>query len=497
MSSFFSNGQQLDFSLGTDATSSNSTSQIDNTKYNINNSTISNYFLKNIFGDCSNAFNCITNYQINGIDLGKTYLPYVVIHTSSNTNMSIPVGATYMNVITIGGGGCGGSNKSNQSVFGRGGASGSISVQYIICTTTRIYNVIVGSKGNANVSAPNSYISYNSIDSCISKGGTFGPSATNTNLYPANAQITETNHYNYGYDISGSGGELNMGGKTSMFNNILFASSQTVLKSISLNNYGYGGDGRYDNQHQQGTDGLVIIFFYFTNPFTNVDNGLKFYYKLNSINTVSGNNYLLYDEISQLNLLQIYGSSYSIDTNIKYSISSLHLSNTAYCRKRSSFGYYTNGGMTFSIWVNVVTCTNTNSSGAAIFGFADSTNGGLTNVDYINIYTNSSLYYIAANSTKNLANIQLVSTTTILLNTWNHICWTISSSGKWTLYINNNPATLQGGYPDTTLDRIYADLGTRASIGGLDNAYYDEYRYYTKCLTPIEVTTLYAYNPSS
>ena len=154
--------------------------------------------------------------------------------------------------------------------------------------------------------------------------------------------------------------------------------------------------------------------------------------------------------------------------------------------------------MTFSIWVNVVTCTNTNSSGGiGIFGFADSTNGGLTNVDYITIYTNSSLYYIAANSTKNSANTQLISTTKIVLNTWNHICWTISSSGKWTLYINNNPDTLQGGYPDTTLNRIYADLGVRASNGGLDNAYYDEYRYYTKCLTPIEVTTLYAYNPSS
>lgn len=484
MSNFFSNGQSQ-FSLGTDVASSIRTSQINNTKYIFNNFTISNYFLKNIFGDCSNAFNCISNYQINGIDLGKTYLPYVVIYTSSSTNISIPVGATYMNVITIGRGGSGGNNSGSK--LGGGGASGSISVQYIICTSVDTsYNVIVGVGGGGGDG--NSYISYNSISYCISNGGARG---NNANFTAAGTGATETatNHYNYGYDISGAGGTGGVGGKTSMFNNILFSSSQTMLKSISLNNYGNGG-----NSIQNGTTGLVIIFFYFTNPFTNVDNGLKFYYKLNSINTVS----LLYDEISQSNLLQINGSSYSIDNNTKYSISSLHLSvlNAAYCRS-GSFGTYIAGGMTFSIWVNVVTCNNTNSSGAAIFGFADSTNGGLTNVDYITIYKNSSLYYIAANSTKNSANTQLISTTTILLKTWNHICWTISSSGKWTLYINNNPDTLQGGYPDTTLNRIYADLGVRASNGGLDDAYYDEYRYYTKCLTPIEVTTLYAYNPSS
>ena len=477
MSSFLSNGQ-YQFSLGTDVASSIRTNQINNTRYKYNNSTISNYFLKNIFGDCSNAFNCISNYQINGIDLGRAYLPYVVIYTSSSTNISIPVGATYMNVITIGGNG----GQNYESKSGGGGASGSISVQYIICTSANTYNIKVG-----NTISGNSYISYNSISYCISNGGASGNNANHT-AAGTGATETATNHYNYGYDISGAGGTDGTGGKTSMFNNILFSSSQIMLKSINLNNYGNGG-----NSNHNGTNGLVIIFFYFTNPFTNVDNGLKFYYKLNSINTVS----LLYDEISQSNLLQINGSGYSIYNNIKYSISSLRLSNAAYCRKRDSFGYYTNGGMTFSIWVNVVTCTNTNSSGAAIFGFADSTNGGLTNVDYITIYTNSSLYYIAANSTKNSANTQLISTTKIVLDTWNHICWTISSSGKWTLYINNNPDTLQGGYPDTTLNRIYADLGTRASYGGLDDAYYDEYRYYTNCLTPIEVTTLYAYKPSS
>jgi hypothetical protein len=139
-------------------------------------------------------------------------------------------------------------------------------------------------------------------------------------------------------------------------------------------------------------------------------------------------------------------------------------------------------GISFSLWVNINT---TSTASSKIFAF-----GELTNC--IMIYKNAANATTVFEIISSSVSTSYTTTITVIDNTWKHIVWTISTTGLWTIYINNtliNPVKT----------KLIPSMGTKTyNLGkSLDvspiymTMYMDDFRIYNKVLSTPEVSELY------
>jgi hypothetical protein len=233
-----------------------------------------------------------------------------------------------MHIISMGGGGGGGSGGANPAGGGnggRGGGSSALSVDCFIPIETNTYysvqvgiggtgGTVLGGNGNGNVGGAgrSSYVLMNTDsnsrglfgtniqevrygDANGGNGGTggLGAGGTPAAIVPA---VKKNYHssidgVDYNFSLGGNNGSENAGNSggvsvTSLgFMNILpnqlyINNSSTTFVSPNANTDnpgagGYGGDGdttaqnNYGSAGGPGKDGMVLIFFYFTNIPTN------------------------------------------------------------------------------------------------------------------------------------------------------------------------------------------------------------------------------------
>jgi len=174
-------------------TSSAFGSILNNIVSNYNEKT-NNYYFTSPFG-IANIANSIDYSSIND-DLGNKLSPLLYVYLEGASSITIPTGVTYMNIISIGGGGGGTSGSATSGGNGRGGGGGSsggisvtLGLPYVSGVNT--LSVIIGSGGTAGraqtgngnpiigTDGGDSYITYNSKNYCIAKGGAKGTSNTN------------------------------------------------------------------------------------------------------------------------------------------------------------------------------------------------------------------------------------------------------------------------------------------------------------------------------
>ena len=139
-------------------------------------------------------------------------------------------------------------------------------------------------------------------------------------------------------------------------------------------------------------------------------------------------------------------------------------------------------GYSFSFWLNFTTNTN-----GVIFSFANAYN---TNVDRIAIWNFSeTLYFVCNDAFYNNSAIFPP------LNTWRHFVWTLDTTGKTNIYVNEvltvvNNTTIPYKSFIFNYNRILADTYLGANqYGAL--AYINDFRYYNRILDIYEVKQLY------
>ena len=102
------------------------------------------------------------------------------------------------------------------------------------------------------------------------------------------------------------------------------------------------------------------------------------------------------------------------------------------------------------------------------------------NILEMHVYVNTQLYFLSTSITFNQ-------------NSWNHITWTLASSGTWVAYINGLQMTSASskGYP-RSISRSNNYLG---QSNWAANAYYNgsikDFRMYNRVLSAVEVSTLF------
>ena len=243
----------------------------------------------------------------------------------------IPTGAKYMHIISMGGGGGGGSGGANSSGGGNGGRGGGSSALSVDCFipigTNTFYSVQVGiggtggpvlggnGNGNVGVNGKPSYVLMNTDSNSRGLGGSnikevrygdanggnggtggLGAGGTPGAIVPAvkNNYHSSIGGVDYNFSLGGNDGSENSGNSggvsvTSLgftnilpsYTNLYINNSSTTPISPNANTSnagagGYGGDGdttaqnNYGSAGGPGKDGMVLIFFYFTNIPTNV-----------------------------------------------------------------------------------------------------------------------------------------------------------------------------------------------------------------------------------
>lgn len=281
------------------------------------------YFQNNYFTTAASPlFKTTTGYKYDGKDIGELFYPvvkgYIVMKNIDYTYPEpIPTGAKYMHIISMGGGGGGGSGGADpggRGNGGRGGGSGALSVDCFIPIGTNIsYSVqvgrggtggsVLGGNGNGNVggAGSSSYVLMNENSTQYygyvngGNGGTggLGAGGTPAAIVPA----VKTNYHSsiygvdYNFSLGGNDGSENDGNNggvsvTSLgfapilpiYTRLYINNSSTTFVSPNANTDnpgagGYGGDGDgprdYGYAGGPGKDGMVLIFFYFTNIPTN------------------------------------------------------------------------------------------------------------------------------------------------------------------------------------------------------------------------------------
>ena len=157
----------------------------------------------------------------------------------------------------------------------------------------------------------------------------------------------------------------------------------------------------------------------------------------------------------------------------------------------------TSTGITFTFWVNIANLFGGTGS-AFIFALGQTT--GTTVTNYITISINTSnpgnlIFQIGISST---SFNEYTAVSSVSVNTWLNITWTISTTGVWKIYINNS--LLNGASSFTrTIPEIPLPISNRTyyinkslnTAGIYLHMYLDDFRIYGKELSATEVAELY------
>jgi hypothetical protein len=287
----------------------------------------------------------------------------------------------------------------------------------------------------------------------------------------------------YGGDINITTGNIR---KTTLGSGTVYAPvvwyqfNESPTSNIVLNDSNAVGT-KYDLSITDGT---------FFNDTTN----LKAWYRFEGNVTAdsSPNNYTLTNQ-----------TAVSLDTSRFIRGTSSASFNGSHYLQRQSFDLYSlwNGnGITLSFWVYFA-APNSSTGYATLFGFAN-TNADATASAVFTILTLSSatagteatpLYFQIFNGTLNASHT--TASLPLYDGNWRHIVWSISSSGTWTIYINNVSlgVSVTQGILNTLTGKF--NLGRAAYLNEIRyiNGNIDDFRIYNKVLTAAEVDILYKY----
>jgi hypothetical protein len=426
-------------------------------------------------------------YQANGGGGGANYN----VNTSTNGN--------------TGGSGGGGTNKNDDSITS-GGAASQGNTLYILNSATSLAGGYTGSDGQRG----NGWMAGGGGGAGGTSGSAHGGSGVQIDITGQNAWyaagggggvIGDSSTSSIGATTGGKGGS-GIGGNG---NFIRFTDNLTNYylqdsKHDGTNGTGAGGGGgarNYGptlmlNNGGAGGSGIVIIRYtvdtnYSTSFFNNTTN-LEAWYKFDG-----GNTNMLLDSSGKGRSLTNNGATFD-SNNCRTGSGSVYLNGSSqYLDINSSINPYTiwnsgGGGITFSVWFKMST-----SSGAwtRIFSFSDGAVGS-NPTNQIVFYRNgtNNTIYIQFATVSNAG--QYLSTANWVDNNWHHMVWSISSSGNWTIYMDNVNlnVNINAVVSNITWTRRYIGRSSVATDGWYVGNI-DDFRIYNKVLSADEVNILY------
>jgi hypothetical protein len=414
-------------------------------------------------------------------------------------------GYFYTNSLIAAGSGGGGTNKNDDSITS-GGATTQTNTLYNTDTVTNIAGGYPGSDGqrgngwmagggggaggtsgsaNGGVGVQIAITGQNTWYAAGGGGGVIGDTST-----------TSSGTTTGGKGGSGIGGNGNFIRFTDNLTNYYLQDS----KHDGTNGTGAGGGGgAYNygptlrlNNGGAGGSGIVIIRYtvdtnYDASFFNNTTN-LEAWYKFDG-----GITNMLLDSSGKGRSLTNNGATFD-SNNCRTGSGSVYLNGSSqYLDINSSINPYTiwnsgGGGITFSLWFKMST-----SSGAwtRIFSFSDGAVGS-NPTNQIVFYRNgtNNTIYIQFATVSNAG--QYLSTANWVDNNWHHMVWSISSSGNWTIYMDNVNlnVNINAVVSNITWTRRYIGRSSVATDGWYVGNI-DDFRIYNKVLSADEVNILY------
>jgi hypothetical protein len=156
-------------------------------------------------------------------------------------------------------------------------------------------------------------------------------------------------------------------------------------------------------------------------------------------------------------------------------------------------------GITFACWFKLSTST---ASYSRILDFGDNATGTNPSTS-VYIARNSSANTLVFNITSLGTSTTHTTSTSYVDNLWHHVMWSISASGTWTIYIDNNLITLNtvGTYPRVIASATNTNTWTKRYIGrsSIDSpsiiyttGYIDDFRIYNRVLTSDDILNIYS-----
>lgn len=198
---------------------------------------------------------------------------------STDTIWTVPAGVTEITVEAWGAGGGGGGVDEGKNRIGAGGGGGAYAKKVLAVTPNQVLNISIGTGGTAGTRSTNggnggdSFVSFNSSDLVIAKGGIGGQSRTSSNSAPrggAGGSVDESigdlrTVGGKGENGSGTGGSTGEGGNGA--NGGAGGAARTSRGNGNPGNSpgGGGGGGRDDDSNDRiggaGGSGKIIITY--------------------------------------------------------------------------------------------------------------------------------------------------------------------------------------------------------------------------------------------
>ena len=210
----------------------------------------------------------------------------------------------------------------------------------------------------------------------------------------------------------------------------------------------------------------------YNNNFTDITNYLVAQYKFNDLTDSIGSYHLTNYNTT------IYNGIISFTNTGQY----LTIPTTL-----NPYNIWNGNGITFSLWFNGSTSSG---SYARLFDFSDG--GGSTVPNYILISKYSSSNNLTFQIRINTVSVLYTTPLNYFDNNWHHVVWTISSSGVWSIYVDNvslNPATTQV-IPNATWTSQYIGKSNWSGDGSYIGSM-DDFRIYNTVLSTSDIANIY------
>jgi hypothetical protein len=249
-----------------------------------------------------------------------------------------------------------------------------------------------------------------------------------------------------------------------------------------------------------GTEFKYLAFTYDTYPTINADSSnLVAWYKLDSNNLDSSKNgfHLTFRGsagISTVNavspaspnkFLVLNGANNYADINSGVNIYDIYRLNPGQIGGSEI-------GITFSCWFKA---DSGSGNFSRVFEFANNTNGAPdTGLLVAKSSSATNLYFQMYNPSGSSSPTYQATSVNYFDGTWRHICWSISSTGAWSIYNNGTPFTgisITQGITNATFTAKYIGKSGFTNDGYNTNGGVQDFRIYNKGLSETEVTALY------